>query len=144
MTTIETNILIAAPIGRVWSILTAFDRYAEWNPYLVRVEGDAIPGSIITVHAVPTPGADPMVSPVTVIAVEPYAMRWEGGLPDRDQWMGDHWFVLTREGDATRLDHFEHFSGSLAATILSAHGATIRDNFIRFNDALRAHSEGMA
>jgi hypothetical protein len=49
--------------------------------------------------------------------------------------------VLTPDGDSTRFDHFEHFSGSLAPAILTAHGETIRASFIRFNDAMKAHAE---
>jgi uncharacterized protein YndB with AHSA1/START domain len=69
MTSIETSIAIAAPIDHVWSILTALDRYADWNPYLVRIEGAALPGSSITVHSVSAPGADPIAAPVTVRAI---------------------------------------------------------------------------
>ena len=35
--TVETVIDIAAPVERVWAILTGFDAYVDWNPYLVRI-----------------------------------------------------------------------------------------------------------
>lgn len=143
MTSIETSIVIAAPIDCVWSVLTALDRYADWNPYLVRIEGNAVAGTTITVHSVTVPGGDLIVAPVSVVSVEPYVMRWEGGLPDRGQFKGDHWFVLNEEKGNTRFDHFEHFSGALEAAILAAHGETIRTNFLRFNDALKAHTESI-
>jgi uncharacterized protein YndB with AHSA1/START domain len=39
--TIETEILINADIEHVWAVLTDYAAYADWNPYLVRVDGEA-------------------------------------------------------------------------------------------------------
>lgn len=139
--TIATDIAIAAPPERVWSTLTDFASYAEWNPYLVRVEGDAAPGTIITVHAVNQPGADPMIQSVDVIAVAFPEMAWEGGMPDRALWKGDHRFRVSADGGGTRFDHFEYFSGSEAPKILAAYSEIIRKNFITFNTALKARCE---
>jgi hypothetical protein len=140
---IETEIMIAAPPERVWGSLVDLSGYAAWNPYLVCVEGVAEPGATITVHSRPVPGGHVMVQPVLVVAVEPpRAMRGEGGLPDREQFKGDHWWVLETVGTgATRLRHFEHFTGALAPAILGQHREVIRSNFIRFNEALKGHVE---
>lgn len=141
MLTIETDVLIAAPPAAVWAALTDYPGYADWNPYLVRVEGAAAAGADIVVHSVPLPGQPPMLATVRVVGVEFPAMRWEGGLADRSQFRGDHHWVLAAEGDGTRLRHFEHFDGALAADILARHGDTIRAAFIRFNVALKARCE---
>lgn len=141
---IETRVTVEAPIETVWAALTDLGRYADWNPYLIRVEGEAEPGETIRVHAV-TPGrAEPLVQDVRVVEAAPFAMRWEGGLPDRTEFRGDHWFVLARADGVTTLDHFEEFDGTLAPAILAQHGEAIRANFERFNRALKAHVEGMA
>jgi hypothetical protein len=141
MTRIETSIVIESAVDTVWSVLIDYAAYGEWNPYVIQIEGSAEAGSLITVHSVPVAGADPMVAPVSVVSVAPYTMRWEGGLPDRTLFKGDHWFVLARDGDMTRLDHYEDFSGTLASGILNAHGEVIRGNFVRFNEALKARAE---
>lgn len=141
--TIETEILIDAPPERVWAALADYAAYPSWNPYIFRIEGSASAGSVITVHASPAPGAEPLVQEIRVIAVEPPAsMRWEGGLPDRAQFLGDHRWTLEAEGAATRLRQFEHFSGALAPAVLGRHRDLIRGNFVRFNEALKAHVEG--
>jgi hypothetical protein len=87
-----------------------------------------------------------MVQAVDVLSVDrPSTMRWEGGLPDRAQFKGDHWWVLEVESPSlTRVRHFEHFSGTLAGPILASHGGTIRANFDRFNRALKVHVESRA
>ena len=39
MRAVETGIEIAAPPWRVWRLLTDFDAYPAWNPFLTRVQG---------------------------------------------------------------------------------------------------------
>lgn len=141
MIAIETDVRIGAPREHVWAVLTDYAGYARWNPYLVRVEGAARAGSELRVTSVPAPGAPAMTADVDVLAVAPFTMRWEGGMPDRSRFRGDHWWVLEADGDATRLRHFEHFTGTDAAGILEAHGARIRANFAIFNAALKAEAE---
>ncbi len=141
VSTIATAIDIAASPERVWSVLTDLASYAAWNPYLVRIEGDAVPGTTITVHAVARPGDDPMTQPVEIISVMFPEMAWEGGMADRSLWKGDHRFRVSADGDGTRFDHFEHFSGSQAPRILDAYADIIRQNFIIFNAALKSRCE---
>jgi hypothetical protein len=142
--TIETEILIAAPVDAVWAALTDYGGYPDWNPYIVRIDGAPVAGSAITVHSRPMPGGDVMAAPVDVVAVAPWTMRWEGGLPDRAQFKGDHWFVLETTPEGTRLRHFEHFTGSRAVEILAAYRAVITANFERFNTALKARAESLS
>ncbi len=139
---ITTQIDIEAPIDGVWETLTDLDGYEHWNPYLVKIEGQCSADEIITVHSVSEPGAERMVLPVLIRSVEPYKMRWEGGLPDREQFCGDHWFELSDEKEGvTRLNQYEAFTGTLAKNIITAHGAAIEANFGRFNAALKIYCE---
>jgi hypothetical protein len=138
---IITSIGIDAPIDVVWQKLTDFAGYSDWNPYLIRVEGMAEAGTTITVHQVPRPGADIIVAPADVVEIAPYNMRWIGGLPDRAEFKGDHRFELTEAQSGVNFIHHEQFSGRQADTILAAYGAIIRDNFERFNRALKAACE---
>jgi hypothetical protein len=141
MITLETTLDIMAPIDGVWSILIDFAGYEMWNPYIVKIEGKAVAGAVITVHSLPKADGDIHKAPVEVVAIAPYAMRWAGGLPDRDKFKGDHWFALEAHGDTTRLRHFEHFTGTMAEGILDKHGALISENFNIFNNALKKQAE---
>jgi hypothetical protein len=138
---LSTEIQIAAPRDAVWRLLTDLPSYAQWNPYLVKVDGVAESGAAIIVHSVLRPGMEPVSQPVTVVSVEPYRMRWEGGLPDRSLFKGDHWFVLEEQSGGTLLRHYENFSGSKAEAIIGQHEAVILNNFRIFNEALKAASE---
>lgn len=143
--TIETEIDIAAPATRVWAILIGFDAYADWNPYLVRIEGEPAPGTDIIVTSRPGGEGAEITQSVKVVAVDPpRSMHWQGGLPDRSQFLGDHVFELRALSDgATRLLHHEHFSGSLADAILDRHGRVIEASFGLFNEALKARAEAL-
>ncbi len=138
---LSTEIRIAAQCDAVWRLLTDLAGYAQWNPYLVKVEGVAESGAAITVHSVLRPGMEPVSQPVAVISVEPYRMRWEGGLPDRSLFKGDHWFVLEEQDGGTLFSHYEDFSGSKAEAIIGQHKAVILDNFRIFNAALKSAAE---
>jgi hypothetical protein len=139
---IKTEVEIAASPERVWAVLIDYARYAEWNPYIVRIDGEPRTAKTLVVHIVFSPGAPPSAGSVDVLAVEPpRLMQWEGGLPDRTQWRGDHHWVVEPRGTGALVRHFEHFSGTLADAILAEHGDTIRANFVRFNDALKMRAE---
>lgn len=49
----ETFITLNAPIEKAWQILLDIDRYAQWNPFIIRAEGEgdmARPGSNMTLY----------------------------------------------------------------------------------------------
>ncbi len=51
---LHTEIQIEADPAEVWAVLTDFDRYPDWNPFLVDVRGDAEPGATPPRHPVPS------------------------------------------------------------------------------------------
>lgn len=138
---IATSIDIAAPIEQVWALLTGFENYTDWNCYIVQIDGAAVAGTTITVHAVMQPGAAPMAQPVDIVAIAPYIMRWQGGFADRTRFCGDHHFQLDALPTGCRFNHFEDFSGTQAEAILAAHSETIAVNFSLFNQSLKQAAE---
>ncbi len=139
---IETSIIIHAPIDLVWNILVDYERYNLWNSYIIQVDGAAQANCIINVHSIMGTGLAPVIAPVTVISVDPYAMHWEGGLPDRTAFKGDHVFALTAvDAKTTQMSHHEDFTGTKAAAILDQYHDTITANFHLFNADLKKHAE---
>ena len=49
---LSTEIIIRAPAGNVWRILTDFSRYPEWNPFIKKIEGDSVERSRLIVQIV--------------------------------------------------------------------------------------------
>lgn len=139
---IATDISIVSPIERVWSVLTSFSTYGSWNPYMIRIEGEAKSGVKIAVHLASDQGRAPLVQSIDVVAVAPYYMRWQGGLPDRSEFAGDHWFeLIARDRAEILFRHYEYFSGSRLPEFLAVHAQAAAENFRRFNRALKACCE---
>jgi len=141
--TIATEIFIARDIADVWAVLVDFAAYGQWNPYIVRIDGEAKAGTVITVHAARMELQPALAQNIDLVSIFPYTMRWQGGLPDRSEFAGDHWFVLDAAGpDETRLKHYEHFTGSRVPQFGAGDEAAVVRNFERFNRALKARCEG--
>ena len=135
--TIETSVLIAAPIAEVWSILTAFEAYGAWNAQIPRIDGVAVAGSTIVLN----PAGEPRKS-VRIEALAPYVMHWVGGADNPADFQGDHFFELEPVTvNETLFLHREFFTGKLAASILGAFREAIRANFDTFNNCLQTASE---
>jgi hypothetical protein len=117
MQAIETGTDIAAPPWRVWRLLTDFDGYPAWNPFLTRVQGRPEPGARLRVR-VEAPGRSALVLTPRVAVLETgRALRWRGrllflpGLLDAEHAFHLEWLADAR---ATRLRHAVRFSGLLA------------------------------
>lgn len=138
---VDTRIEIAAPRERVLEALVDGVRYPDWNPYLVKIEGAIEPGGQILARSRNADGRELEV-PVEVLTIDADGMRWQGGLPDRAQFKGDHFFALEVLAPArTRLHHYEIFTGTLVGDIIVPREAEIRENFERMNAGLRAFCE---
>jgi len=136
MRAVETGTDIAAPPWRVWRLLTDFDAYSAWNPFLTRVQGRAEPGARLRVRVEP-PGRSALLLTPRVVALETgRALRWRGrllvlpGLLDAEHAFHLEWLA---EGRATRLRHAARLTG-LLAPLAGAAGAL---------EAARSGSEAM-
>ena len=141
MRTIHTEIGIGAPVDRVWDILIATDRWAEWNPF-ARMAGRVAPGERITVTLTP-PGKSAMTLRPTIVKLEPgREFRWLGHLGMRGIFDGEHGFRVTAEHvGRCRFEHFETFSGVLVAPVMWGFAQATREGFEAMNRALKTRAE---
>ena len=138
--TVETAVLIAAPIERVWAVLTDFARYGEWNRYITGIAGGAAAGSVIEVTSVE--GGDSTKKSVTIEGLAPHAMHWVGGADSLADFRGDHFFELQpAAANEILFLHREYFTGHFAKSIIDQFGGQIRQNFELYNQCLKVESE---
>ena len=142
MRAIHTEIDIAAPASRVWDILIATDRWAEWNPF-AKMRGRAAVGERVEVDLSP-PGQKPMTFRPTIVKLEPGSeLRWLGHLGVPGVFDGEHAFRIVPDGaERCRLEQFETFRGLLAGPILWLASDATRRGFEAMNRALKAKAEG--
>jgi hypothetical protein len=139
--TIHTEIGIGAPAQRVWDILLATDRWAEWNPF-AKASGRFAVGERVAVTLNP-PGKSATTFRPIIVKLEPgRELRWRGSLGMRGLFDGEHGFRVTPEDvGRCRFEQFEMFTGLLVAPIMWMVGDATRQGFEAMNRALKARAE---
>ena len=136
--TIDTTVDINAGKDTVWSVLTDFTSYKEWNP-AVRIEGAPKVGKKLVVHLTRADGHSFTLKPEVLAASPGKELRWLGKLGLRAIASGEHYFFLTTNDDGTtRLNHGERYSGALMKLAMRAGG---EDAYEAFNQLLKARVE---
>ena len=98
---IATEITIDAPASVVWQTLVETDSYADWNPFIRKLNGTLVQGERLAATIAPE-GKSPMdFSPQVLVADENRELRWVGRLVLPGLFDGEHYFVLEEAGGKT-------------------------------------------
>lgn len=142
MKTIRTEIDIDASPHTVWTLLTDFGRYSDWNPFIPRAAGPIQEGATIEVQLEP-PGGRGMTFRPTLQRVEPpRELRWLGHLFIPNLFDGEHIFELHPNGaGGTRFVQREKFGGWLVPLLWPLLEDSTRRGFEAMNAALKREAE---
>ena len=144
MREIRTSIEIEASPSAVWEVLTDFDAYPDWNPFVRSIAGELTEGERLDV-SLGASGKKPMsFTPVVTVVVPSEEIAWLGHLGISGIFDGHHHFQLSPSETGTRLDHFEEFSGVLSPVVLASIRTTTTLGFNEMNQALKVRVEGNA
>ena len=111
--TVTTQVQIAASPQEVWAVLSDFEAYENWNPFLTSIEGNMAVGETLRIHFASKAFGDMGIYP-TVLTVKPdEEFRWKGILFVPGLFDGEHFFKLEPHKGGTRFVHGESFSGLL-------------------------------
>lgn len=136
---IRTETTIDAPIETVWSILIDFERYPEWNPYHVMVEGEPVVGADLKVTVHRPDGKIVDVPPHILRIRDREELTWGGGI--KGIFYGEHVFLLRNtESGGTHLSHNEDFSG-FAVGFADLPPDVLTEGYERMNAALKKRAE---
>ncbi len=141
MKSIQTEIIINASAKKVWNILTDFQKFSEWNPFIIAIEGKPEPTGKLRVEL--KNGDSKSVFKPTVLAAEKNKrFEWRGSLPIPGLFIGQHYFIIEEISAAqVKFIHGEHFSGLLAGLIMKQIGEQTMQGFIAMNKALKLRAE---
>ncbi|GLF95639.1 SRPBCC domain-containing protein [Streptomyces yaizuensis] len=145
MRRISSTVHIDASPHEVWAHLTAFDRFHEWNPLLIRAGGSAEAGALLRLR-LRAPGSGRETSfRARVLRSEPgRLLRWRGRFVLPGLFDGVHSFELhpVEEGDGggTRVLQYETLTGLLVPFTGTMHEA-LPAGFAALTDALKARVE---
>ena len=139
---IRTEILIHASPQKVWSILTRFSDYPQWNPFIKTLTGTPVVGQQIKARIEP-PGAKGMTFTPTVLAFTPdREFRWKGKLLVSGLFDGEHIFELIDNGDGTTtFIQREQFTGILVPLFKQMLDVNTFNGFQLMNQKLKELAE---
>ncbi|MDX2191336.1 MAG: SRPBCC domain-containing protein [Bacteroidota bacterium] len=111
---IKTEILINASPDKVWSILTNFENYPNWNPFIKSIKGQVQVGNKITARIEPPDAQGMTFKPKMLTYVTNKEFSWLGHLMFAGLFDGQHKFELIDNGNGTTtFVHSEKFNGIL-------------------------------
>jgi hypothetical protein len=141
---VRNEVEVRAPPAEVWRVLTDTAAYREWNPRLVRVDGELRAGGVVTLHYLQDRAWMPKRFVVDVDACDPEReLRWSGPRsPARALLRASHFFELSAQGEGTRVLHAERFEGRLVRAVWPLLRPAVEAGHAAVNDALRARCEG--
>ncbi len=111
---IKTEILINANPEKVWSILTNFDNYPNWNTFIKSVKQEVKVGNKITVRIEPPQEKGMTFKPRVLTYETNKELSWIGRLWFPGLFDGNHKFELIDNGNGTTtFKQSEKFKGIL-------------------------------
>ena len=134
---IKTYIEISATPERIWEVLTDFQEYPNWNPFLTSIEGDFIVGKKVKINA-----GGMKFNPEVLVFNENKEIRWIGKLLLKGLFDGEHSFVIidNQNGSCT-FKHEEKFTGLLVGFFAKKLDIETRAGFIEMNNKLKELAE---
>jgi len=111
---IKTENLINATPAKVWLILTTFDNYPNWNPFIKSIKGDVKVGNKIIARLEPPKAKGMTFKPKVLVFDANKEFRWIGHLLFPGLFDGEHKFELIDNGNGTTtFRQSEKFKGIL-------------------------------
>jgi len=134
---IKTSILIKATPEKVWNILTDFENYASWNPFIKSIKGEVAVGKTIDVAI-----EGMQFKPKVLVFEKNKELRWLGKLLLPGIFDGEHLFQIEdhKNGSIT-FHHNEKFKGILVGLFSKKLDKDPRQGFIKMNEKLKALAE---
>lgn len=139
---ITTEILINTTPTKVWSILTNFDNYPNWNPFIKSIKGEVKIGNKIVARIEP-PGSKGMTFKPTILSLKTNKeWSWLGHLFIPGLFDGEHKFELIDNGNGTTtFIHSEKFKGVLVPLFKKQLENSTRNGFEEMNRKLKELAE---
>ena len=141
MKELQTEIEIQASPEKVWQVLTALDKYPEWNPFIIHAIGSANVGNTVDIDF--QPDSKGLKLHCTVIrAVPNRELCWKYHVGFPFIFYGEHSFTIEPVGDKrVRFIDREIFSGLLVPLQARDIDTNSKRGFEAMDKALKARAE---
>ncbi|MEO6133258.1 MAG: SRPBCC domain-containing protein [Saprospiraceae bacterium] len=145
MKNINTEIIIEAPAHIIWSHLTDFSSYPQWNSFIQFISGDLKQGAQWTVTIAPPGGKKMSFSPKCTKLISGRHLQWEGNLVMKGLFDGEHIFLLDPiDDERTLFIQKENFSGILVSLLWKSMYLKTLAGFNLMNQQMKELAESSA
>jgi hypothetical protein len=139
---IKTEITITATPEKVWEILTNFNEYPNWNPFIKLIKGQVVVGKKIIARIEPPEAKEMTFKPKILTFVENKELSWLGHLLFPGLFDGKHKFELVDNGNGTTtFKQSEIFRGVLVPFFKKQLKNNTKNGFIEMNEKLKELAE---
>lgn len=139
---ILTDIEIQAQPVTIWSVLTDFPAYPDWNPFIRQIVGAPAVGTRLTVSLKPPNGRAVTFHPLVLECIENRILRWQGRFLVPRLLDGEHFFRIESPAPGrVTFTHGERFSGLLVPLCRKLLDGPVRAGFMEMNQALKSRAE---
>jgi hypothetical protein len=126
---------------KIWSILTNFEDYELWNPFMTKVEGDAKLGSKIRVKIQTVSGKQRTYNPIITKFEINRELRWKGKSFLPGIFDGERIFIIENSNNKVSFLHKEIFRGLGVKLVGDKLDEDLRESFDKMNSALKTRAE---
>ena len=130
---IRTSISINASKEKIWQILTDFEKYPEWNPFIKSVTGEVKVGNQIQIKL-----QGMTFKPFVLTFIENSELKWIGHLWFKGIFDGEHTFkLIDNENGTINFEQSENFTGILVKLFTKSLNKDTKNGFERMNKELK-------
>jgi hypothetical protein len=138
---LNTEIEIDAPPERVWRVLTEFEAYEQWNPFITRIAGALKPGELLQVTMSLPEGPELSYAPEVTRVAANRELSWKRRVWHRSLLEREHYMRLVALAEQrTRFVQGERISGVLLKVMGHRLTLTAR-GLVYMNQALKRRAE---
>jgi hypothetical protein len=139
---IITKIEINTSPSKVWQVLTDFEKYPTWNPFIKKISGVAARNERLEVHMPDPRGGTMVFTPTVLVAERDRELRWLGR-SEGNVFNGEHRFLieLIQNNNKVHFTQSEKFTGSMVESLESWLDIAVKQNFEDMNRALKQRAE---
>lgn len=139
---IKTEIKINATSEKIWEILTDFNEYPKWNPFIKSIKGQLTIGKKIIVQIKPPDAKGMIFKPKIVTLKKNKELSWLGHLLFPGLFDGNHKFeLIENKNGTTTFIQSEIFKGVLVPLFKKQLNINTKNGFIEMNEKLKELAE---
>lgn len=139
---IKTEILINITPEKVWSILTDFDNYPNWNPFIKSIDGEVKVGNKIKARIRQSESKEMTFNPKILTFETNKELSWLGHLLFAGLFDGEHKFELIDNGNrTTTFRQSEKFKGIFVPLLKKQLDNNTKKGFEEMNRKLKELAE---